>query len=159
MRFLLTGAVALFVPLLGSSPDLGGKDVLLVGDHAATCLHCAEYPDNEHAAPLLMPPERNYSVGDGWHDSPWSPNCTVAHGVCGGEEDDTDSPDSLVDEVRIAVAAFSVDRLAGLVRSDRVLLNRERGAIQVLACDGVQVYGHLPLGKALIQSLQAELDQ
>jgi hypothetical protein len=88
----------------------------------------------------------------------YTQGCTVAHGACGGQqqqEDDTDSPDGLTVQAERLVSVGDLQGLARLADSPQVLVNPERQAVQVLSCDRKQIYGHVPLGERAFAELEA----
>ena len=112
----------------------------------------------QHVADGAQPGD--HSEGHGWHpSSPYTQNCTAAHGVCGGDGEEEDSPERLTQEAEMLVHAGDVHGLRELAGSSRVFFNWDRNAIQVLDCDGDHVFGHVPIPTHAVSVIEELMDE
>lgn len=147
-----SGAVEEIAPRSVSS--LGASAGAVTGPTAG-CYHCYDM-DEKHFASALNP-FTDWGPGDGPHHSrARNGGCLFVHGVCIYlPRQAAATPRELTDAVADAVAKEDVAALANLLATSPVQVFAERDAIQVLACDGVAIAGHIPVRRNLLRSIQA----
>ncbi len=132
-----------------------GANAGAVTGRAVGCYHCYDM-DEQHFASALYP-FSEWGPGDGSHFwRAYDGVCLFVHGVCIYlPEQAAATPRELTDAVADAVAREDVAALANLLATSPVQVFAERDAIQVLACDGVAIAGHIPVQRNLLRSIQA----
>ena len=121
----------------------------------AGCYHCYNMEQHHFASALY--PFSDWGPGDGPHFyRARSGLCLYVHGVCiysPGQVAAT--PRDLTNAIADAAARQDVVTLADLLITSPAHVFAERSAIQVLACDGETIAGHVPVQRNLLQSIQA----
>ncbi len=84
----------------------------------------------------------------GWHFPAEAGRCDDHHDPCGKKQM------RLAEDVIDAVDREDVTYLAGLVDESSVVVVESRQALQIPGCDGKIIVGHVPVGRAMMNTLQ-----
>ena len=115
-----------------------------------------------HVAFAWAAPNATYGPGDhGWHDEVYfgTPPCDFSHGLCvSAPRDGTTFVQAdargVTESIAQATAEQDVALLATLLTLPEVLVNAERGAIQLTGCDGMSIVAHVPVGRDLLRAAE-----
>ena len=121
---------------------------MLCGDEPEIGMHYTTWPGSPFSA---------WGPGDGNHFNLEPGNCAMEHGLCVYVAMDL-NPKELTEDVAEAVAMADIATLAEFVLSAPVRMFAARNAIQILACDGETIAGHVPVAPGLMQSLQTAVN-
>jgi hypothetical protein len=124
---------------------------------AEECGYCYDTGDGRHFAVASLSLEADASEGHGWHFYTWSGNC-LPHGICVIVVTEATTPSEVTQKGIDAVDQSAVEALVAMAQSPAVSLNPERMSVQILACDGVSVVGHVPLSTDLFHAVQTAIE-
>lgn len=130
--WVLAAALAAFLPRNAAAQEPCGW-----------CVERLSLP-SEHGAGQAE--QGDHTEGEGWHPFQFWPGGCIVHGICVWVGR-TDGPRELTDRFAAAVATGDHTEVLRLLSAagEVAFVNRERSAIQVLACDGLTIFGHVPL--------------
>jgi hypothetical protein len=151
MKLLSLSIVGVAVLLLGAAAT---HDSVASEEGMACTVNCFQdwwqCSPGEHIAPDGVSDER----GAGGHDSCWSGSCCVKHPNCyGGCEGGFAALHSAWEEGSVRRIAAELERMG-----EQVVLNQERGAIQVFGCNSRDVIAHLPLPANALSEVAALIE-
>lgn len=160
-----TGVLALALSAIGIASTHGDAPRVRMVYEAGFCGRCIDWYDTIHIA--AADPTRRFGVGPARpsvEETPWHAqvvrdgDCLWTHGIChnarGSKPRD---PAELTTELAEAVGLKDIATLASLVELPAVRLVSARSAIQVVACDGESVVGHVPVDRDLLETVESHL--
>ncbi len=146
----------------GDSPRVPMSEAIM-SDDMGFCGRCMDWGGRFHLA--AADPTQRFGVGPArpsveetpWHAQVVRPgDCLWKHGICHNARGfKFRDPGELTDELAQAVASEDVAELVNLVDLPTVRIMHARSSIQVVACDGQTVVGHVPVDRALLEILTA----
>lgn len=135
------------------------------GEAMHFCGRCIDWDDRIHLA--AADPTQRFGVGparSSIEETPWHAqvvrdgDCLWTHGICHNSRGfKTRDLRELTDALAQAVASDAVAELVDLVDLPTVRVVPARSAIQVVACDGQTVVGHVPVDRTLLAVIAAPL--
>ncbi len=135
------------------------------GEAVDFCGRCVEWGDEIHLA--AADPTRRFGVGPARpsvEETPWHAqvvrdgSCLWKHGICHNARGFKPRYlRELTDALKQAVASDDVAQLVDLVDPPTVRVVPARSAIQVVACDGQTVVGHIPVDRTLLEVIAGPL--
>ena len=158
-----TRALALTFGALCIASTHGDAPRARLDDDAGFCGRCVDWDDVIHLA--AADPTQRFGVGPARpsvEETPWHAqtvrvgDCLWKHGICHNARGfKPRDPAELTDALAQAVELGDVASLARLVELPTVRVVNARSAIQVVACDGRTVVGHVPVGRSLLAATVA----
>lgn len=148
--------------LVDADPEFGDPALAPVDN----CGACEDDPlSNVHLAVQYQTPQSGWNRGGGWHGWWYEGHCLFKHGLCifgtqGGKSSIAQAnPADLVGDIVRATGDRDIARLARLARTPSVQINASRMLMQVVACDGEHIVGHVPIDSALLAAVAEAADQ